>query len=205
MTAGAVAEIEGRKVTKKEALVAGLTGLASGALSGAISGMTGILTPKKIFEYQWLGNIAVAGIAAGLAAAGSARDRVDAALNDMVKATVTGLTFAPTVPVLESNGNTIFCLLYTSTTHYDFAIARSKKSAERFIKVVNNMDLNAARNIIFAWNDTKDMRQPEAKLYAFIQNTDKKISDDAIGALKEYEIKPALWSKKDSYISELIA
>ena len=91
------------------------------------------------------------------------------------------------------------------TTHYDFAIARSKKSAERFIKVVNNMDLNAARNIIFAWNDTKDMRQPEAKLYAFIQNTDKKISDDAIGALKEYEIKPALWSKKDSYISELIA
>ena len=49
------------------------------------------------------------------------------------------------------------------------------------------------------------MRQPEAKLYAFIQNTDKKISDDAIGALKEYEIKPALWSKKDSYISELIA
>ena len=39
----------------------------------------------------------------------------------------------------------------------------------------------------------------------FIQNTDKKISDDAIGALKEYEIKPALWSKKDSYISELIA
>ena len=33
----------------------------------------------------------------------------------------------------------------------------------------------------------------------------KKISDDAIGALKEYEIKPALWSKKDSYISELIA
>ena len=51
MTAGAVAEIEGRKVTKKEALVAGLTGLASGALSGAISGMTGILTPKKIFEY----------------------------------------------------------------------------------------------------------------------------------------------------------
>lgn len=91
------------------------------------------------------------------------------------------------------------------TTHYDFAIARSHKSAERFIKVVNNMDLNAARNIIFAWNDTRDMRQHEAKLYAFIQNSDKKVSDDAIGALKEYGIKPALWTEKDKYISELTA
>ena len=123
MTAGAVAEIEGRKVTKKEALVAGLTGLASGALSGAISGMTGILTPKKIFEYQWLGNIAVAGIAAGLAAAGSARDRVDAALNDMVKAAVTGLAFAPPVPVLESNGNTILGAAVGGI--YDMSIAKA--------------------------------------------------------------------------------
>lgn len=91
------------------------------------------------------------------------------------------------------------------TTHYDFAIARSKNSAERFIKVINNMDLNAARNIIFAWNDTKEMRQHEAKLYTFIQNTDKKVSDDAIGALKEYGINPALWTEKDKYISELVA
>ena len=91
------------------------------------------------------------------------------------------------------------------TTHYDFAIARSHKAAERFIKVVNNMDLNAARNIIFAWNDTRDMRQYEAKLYAFIQNSDKKVSDDAIGALKEYGINPALCTEKDKYISELTA
>ena len=126
MTAGAVAEIEGRKVIKKEALVAGLTGLASGALSGAISGMTGILTPKKIFEYQWLGNIAVAGIAAGLAADGSARDRVDAALNDMVKAAVTGLAFAPPVPVLESNGNTILGAAIGGI--YDMSIAKANSS-----------------------------------------------------------------------------
>ncbi len=71
------------------------------------------------------------------------------------------------------------------TTHYDLAIARAHKAAERFIKVVNNMDLNVARNIVFAWNDTRDMRQHEAKLYAFIQNNDKKVSDDAIGVLKE--------------------
>lgn len=91
------------------------------------------------------------------------------------------------------------------TTHYDFAIAHSKNSAERLIKVVNNLDLNAARNIIFAWNDTKDMRQHETKLYTFIQNVDRKVSDDALGALREYGINPALWTEKDKYISELTA
>ncbi|MCM1039530.1 MAG: DUF1828 domain-containing protein [Ruminococcus sp.] len=91
------------------------------------------------------------------------------------------------------------------TTHFDFAIARSKNSSERLIKVINNMNLDAARNIIFAWNDTKDMRQKETKLYAFIQNVDKKVSDDALGALREYGIHPALWTEKDKYIAELIA
>lgn len=86
------------------------------------------------------------------------------------------------------------------TTHYDFAIAHSKNLAERLIKVVNNLDLNAARNIIFAWNDTKDMRQHETKLYTFIQNVDRKVSDDALGALREYGINLALWTEKDKYI-----
>lgn len=91
------------------------------------------------------------------------------------------------------------------TTHYDFAIARSKRSPERLIKVVNNMDLNAARNIIFAWNDTKDLRQHESKLYTFIQNIDRKVSDDALGALREYNIKTALWSEREQYVPELVA
>lgn len=91
------------------------------------------------------------------------------------------------------------------TTHFDFAIARSKNSSERLIKVVNNMNLDAARNIIFAWNDTKEMRQKETRLYTFIHNVDKKVSDDALGALREYGIQPALWTEKDKFISELIA
>ena len=58
-----------------------------------------------------------------MAAAGSARDRVDAALNDMVKAAVTGLAFAPPVPVLESNGNTILGAAVGGI--YDMSIAKA--------------------------------------------------------------------------------
>lgn len=91
------------------------------------------------------------------------------------------------------------------TTHYDFAIAGSKHSPERLIKVVNKLDVGAARNIIFAWNDTRDVRKKDAKLYTFIQDTDKKYSKDAMGALKEYKIQPTLWSERDKVISELVA
>lgn len=99
------------------------------------------------------------------------------------------------------------CLIGKSklTTHYDFAIAHSKSAPERLIKVVNNMNLDTARNIIFSWNDTKDMRQQGTQLYTFIQDTDKKVSEDAIGAIREYGINTALWTEKDKYIQELSA
>ena len=90
-------------------------------------------------------------------------------------------------------------------THYDFGIAKSKTASERFIKTVNNFDINSARNIIFSWSDTKDERHHDTQLYVFIQDVDKKFSSDAYEALKEYGIKPALWSKKEIYINELIA
>ena len=90
------------------------------------------------------------------------------------------------------------------TTHYDFVIAHSKSSHERLIKVVNNMDRNAAKSIIFSWNDIRETR-PNAQAFAFIQNVDKKVPEDAIGALTEYDIRPLLWSEKESYIEELTA
>lgn len=86
---------------------------------------------------------------------------------------------------------------------YDFAIPSSEKFPERLIKVVNNMDLSTARNTIFTWNDTKEMRKPNTKLYTFIHNVDKRVSSDAIRALKEYGISPALWTERDNYINEL--
>ncbi len=60
---------------------------------------------------------------------GPARDRVDAALNDMVKAAVTGLAFAPTVPVLESNGNTILGAAVGGI--YDMSIAKAKQQQKK--------------------------------------------------------------------------
>ena len=91
------------------------------------------------------------------------------------------------------------------TTHFDFAIAKSKTSPERLVTVVNKLELVSAKTIIFAWSDTKELRKPGSKLYTFIQDTDKSVSVDALSALKEYGIQPALWSKRTEYIKELAA
>lgn len=91
------------------------------------------------------------------------------------------------------------------TSHYDFVVSRSKKSVERLIKVFNRMDLDAARNAIFTWNDTRELRQPDAKLFVFIQDINRRVSKDAINALKEYEITPTLWTERERIIPALVA
>lgn len=90
-------------------------------------------------------------------------------------------------------------------THYDFIISHSENAPERLIKVVNNLDLTTAKTIIFAWNDTKDVRADESKLYTFIQDTDKNVSKSGIDALREYDICPALWTDREKFIDCLSA
>ena len=88
---------------------------------------------------------------------------------------------------------------------YDFAISPSKNSSERLIKVVNNLDVTKAGYITFLWGDTKEVRPAGSKLYVFIQDTNKTVSQKAVNAMKEYQIKPVLWSERASYIHELTA
>ncbi len=91
------------------------------------------------------------------------------------------------------------------STHYDFIIPHSEKAPERLIQVINHLDLTTAKTVIFSWNDTKNVRKPDSKLYTFIQDTQRNISKSSLNILKEYDIYPALWSKKDKYINELSA
>lgn len=90
-------------------------------------------------------------------------------------------------------------------TTYDFGIQPSKKAPERLIKVVNQLDVQKAGYITFLWGDTKEVRPSDSSLYVFIQDTGKKISQPAINTMKQYEIKPVLWSKRENFINDLIA
>ena len=71
--------------------------------------------------------------------------------------------------------------------------------------MVNNLSTDYAKNIIFGWNDIQTVRKQNSQLFTFIQDTDKKVKQDAIQALEHYNITPVLWRERNSVIDQLTA
>jgi len=88
---------------------------------------------------------------------------------------------------------------------YDFAIPRSKDAPERIIQVVNRLDINYTKAIIFNWTDIVDTRDKGAELYTFISDTEKATSKDLLTALSEYDIQSVPWSKREDFAEILSA
>jgi hypothetical protein len=87
---------------------------------------------------------------------------------------------------------------------FDFAIPASKKNPERILRAINKPNKDTAQSMAFAWIDTKEVRKYNSRAYAIL-NDDKDIPSNVIGALKNYDVSPVLWSKRDKYKMELAA
>lgn len=88
---------------------------------------------------------------------------------------------------------------------YDFVIPQSKISPDRLVKTINNLERTTTQSIIFAWSDTIQTRSSNTKLYTFINDVEKSVSENCLEALKEYGIVPVTWSQRAKAINELIA
>jgi hypothetical protein len=88
---------------------------------------------------------------------------------------------------------------------FDFAIPASKQKPERIIRAINRPHNDTAQAMAFAWIDTKEVRKYDSKAYAILNDIDKNIQPSVITALKNYDVNPILWSKRDNFIGELAA
>jgi len=88
---------------------------------------------------------------------------------------------------------------------FDFVIPKSKKQPERILQTINRPNRDTAQAIAFSWIDTRDVRPPESRAYAFLNDSDKEISANVVDALKSYEVHPILWSKRNDVRDELAA
>jgi hypothetical protein len=88
---------------------------------------------------------------------------------------------------------------------FDFVIPKSRQEPERILQTINNPNRAQAEMLSFSWIDTKDVRAPDSKAYAILNDKERRIPEEVPTALENYGVLPLKWSKREQYIPELIA
>ena len=89
--------------------------------------------------------------------------------------------------------------------YFDFVIPHSKKKPERILKAINKPNRDTAEALAFSWIDTREARITNSKAYAFLNDSDTIPQSSILDALKNYDVTPILWSKKEEIKEELLA
>lgn len=89
--------------------------------------------------------------------------------------------------------------------HFDFVIPKSNVQPERILQIINNPKKNTIETLIFKWIDTHEMRPPESKIFALLNNVHTPISQTLLDALRHYDIAPLLWTQHEEARAILIA
>lgn len=85
----------------------------------------------------------------------------------------------------------------------DFLIPKSRTRPERFIQAINAPNKNTIGTYLFAFGDTRDARGDGSEAYAFLNDREREVGGDVIEALEAYEVKAALWSRREDYVEAL--
>jgi len=98
---------------------------------------------------------------------------------------------------------------FTGKTGYDhlfhFVIPKSRQQPERILQTINRPNRDTAQSMAFAWDDTKDVRPPDSRAYALLNDSEQAVSPPVIDALRSYNVLPISWSHRDDVLQELAA
>jgi Domain of unknown function DUF1829 len=90
---------------------------------------------------------------------------------------------------------------------FNFVIPKSpkKKQPERIVQAINRPSRESAEAFIYAWSDTREVREPDSKAYAVLNDTEQQVSPGVIEAFRNYLIKPVLFTHRSEIVDELAA
>jgi hypothetical protein len=88
---------------------------------------------------------------------------------------------------------------------FDFVIPKSRQQPERILRTINHPSRDTAQVVAFAWIDTKDVRSPESRAYALLNDSEQTLSQTVIDALLNYEVRAVPWSQRENVREELAA
>jgi hypothetical protein len=88
---------------------------------------------------------------------------------------------------------------------FDFVIPKSRKAPERILQTINRPSRDTAQAIAFSWVDTKEVRPADSQAFAFLNDSEQTPSSAVLDALHNYEVRPVLWSERETLREELAA
>lgn len=90
---------------------------------------------------------------------------------------------------------------------FDFVIpgSRAAQQPERIVQAVNRPNRETATTVAFAWFDTREVRPENSRAYAFLNDSDQPISSAVTDALRNYDVRPVLWSNREAFRTELVS
>jgi len=88
---------------------------------------------------------------------------------------------------------------------FDFVIPKSRKQPERIIQTITRPSRDTAEAIAFKWVDTKDVRAPDSRAYAILNDQEQTVPPGVLDALRNYEVRPVLWAAREAVKPELAA
>ncbi|MBN1586024.1 MAG: DUF1829 domain-containing protein [Candidatus Omnitrophica bacterium] len=88
---------------------------------------------------------------------------------------------------------------------FDFVIPSSRKQPERLLRAVNRPNKETVQLLTFSWIDIKEVRPQGSRIYAFLNDREREISEGVVDALRNYDINPVLWSQREDYREQLAA
>ena len=88
---------------------------------------------------------------------------------------------------------------------FDFVIPASRIAPERILRAINKPNRDTAQTIAFAWVDTRNVREPDSRAYALLNDAEHDPPPEVVDALRNYDVKPILWSRRNDAREELAA
>ncbi len=88
---------------------------------------------------------------------------------------------------------------------FDFVIPKSRVQPERIVRAISRPNRDTAQAMVFSWIDTKEVRPPESRAYAILNDAEHAISESVLDAMRSYEVRPVLWSGRDQVRQDFAA
>ncbi len=86
---------------------------------------------------------------------------------------------------------------------FDFVIPKSRIQPERVLRAINRPTRDTAQAMAFSWIDTREVRTPDTRAYAILNDSEQAVSENVLDAIRNYDVSPVPWSARDEVRDEL--